>query len=175
MPQALICAQVDLASDLEGTALWREGLDRLTAATPEQARAMAAAARPELVLIDRDLPRAAALVATLRQDAATRRASIAVIARGDFEASELELLEAGANAVLRLPAGPDWDERLTRLITVPLRRDARFPVHFRVQALLPGSDTLPATALNVSRSGLLLEARLGALAVGEELDLEALL
>jgi hypothetical protein len=56
-----------------------------------------------------------------------------------------------------------------------VRREARFPVQFRVQALLQDCDTLRATALNVSRNGLLLETRLGALAVGEEVDLEALL
>jgi len=172
MPQALICSEADLAPDLARTVLWREGLDRLTAASYEQARMMAVAARPELVLVDRDLPRAAALVSALRQDEGTRRASIAVVARGDFEAVEVELLGAGADAVVRLPPGRGWDERLMRLVTIPVRRQARLPVSFRVQALLQGSGTLRATALNLSRSGLLLEARLGALAVGEEVDLE---
>jgi DNA-binding response OmpR family regulator len=174
MPRALICSGGDLSPELAKTALWRAGVERLTAYTLDQARMMAVAGRPDLVMVDRDLPRALELVGTLRQDEATRRASIAIIARGDFQSLEIELLEAGANAVMRLPAGPEWDERLVRLITVPVRREARFPVQFRVQALLQDCDTLRATALNVSRNGLLLET-LGALSVGEEVDLEALL
>ena len=175
MPRALICSGADLASELAKTVLWRSGVERLTAGSFEQTRMMAVAGRPDLVIIDRDLPRSSELVSALRQDEATRHASIAIVARGDFQSLEIELLEAGANSVLRLPAGPDWDERLMRLITVPLRREARFPVQFRVHALLQDCDTLGATALNVSLNGLLLETRLGALAVGEEVDMEAML
>jgi DNA-binding response OmpR family regulator len=175
MPRALICSGGDLSPELAKTALWRAGVERLTASSFDQARMMAVAGRPDLVVIDRDLPRAVALVGALRQDEATRHASIAIVARGDFQALEIELLEAGANAVLRLPAGPEWDERLMLLVTVPQRRDARFPVRFRVHALLQDCDTVGATALNVSRNGLLLETRLDALSVGEEVDLEALL
>lgn len=175
MARALLCTEVDLAPDLAATVLWRQEIERLQAASCDQAQMMAVAARPELVLVDRDLPRAAALVAALRADEGTRRASIAVVSRGDFDALELELLEAGANAVLRLPAGPEWDERLMQLIDVPTRREARIPVSFRVQAVLPSAAAVRATALNVSRHGLLLETRLGALAVGEAVDLEVAL
>jgi DNA-binding response OmpR family regulator len=175
MARALICAEVDLAPDLAATVLGREGTERLQATSYEQARMMAVAARPELVLVDRNLPRAAALVSALRLDAATRRASIAVLSAGEFDAVELELLDAGANAVLRRPPGPEWDERLTGLLAVPVRREARIPVSFRVQALLSSSDSVRATALNLSRHGLLLETRLGALTVGEEVDLQVAL
>jgi CheY-like chemotaxis protein len=171
MPQALICSEVDLASDLEKTVLGRGGVERLNASSADQARLMAVAARPELVLIDRDLPRAAALVAALRQEPATRRASIAVLARGDFLPAEVELLESGANAVLRLPPQSDWDERVRQLIEVPVRREARFPVSFTVVAFLDPGTPVSGTALNVSRNGLLLETRLDALDVGAEVDL----
>lgn len=172
MARALICTEADLAPDLAATVLWREGIERLQATSFDQARMMAVAARPELILVDRDLPRASALVSALRLDEGTRRASIAVVSRGDFDTAELELLDVGANAVLRLPPGAEWDERLTRLIEIPVRREARIPVSFRVQAVLPSSDTLRATALNVSRNGLLLETRLGALTVGEQVELQ---
>jgi DNA-binding response OmpR family regulator len=172
MARALICAEADLAPDLAATVLGREGTERLQATSFEQARMMAVAARPELVLVDRNLPRAAALVSALRRDDATRGASIAVLSGGEFDAVELELLDAGANAVLRRPAGPEWDERLNGLLAVPVRREARIPVSFRVQAILPSSDVVRATALNVSRHGLLLETRLGALSVGEEVELQ---
>lgn len=172
MPQALICSEVDLASDLERTALWRSGVERFTAASAEQARMMALAVRPGLVLVDRDLPRAASLVAALRQEPGTRGASIAVLARGDFEPGEVELLELGSNAVLRLPPGPDWDDRLTQLIQVPARRDARFPVSFKVVAFLAPGEPVGGTALNVSRNGLLLETHLDALHVGADVELQ---
>src|SRR5574341_2122964 len=99
MPLALVCSEADLDADLSRTLLWRDGIERHEAAGFEQARLMALAARPDLVLVDRDLPRAAALVGALRQDETTRAASIAVLARGEFDTVlELELLEAGANA-----------------------------------------------------------------------------
>ena len=41
--------------------------------------------------------------------------------------------ESEANAILRLPAGPEWNGRLERLMAVPVRKDARFPVSFDVQ------------------------------------------
>ena len=74
-----------------------------------------------------------------------------VAARGDFDPSEVELLEAGANAILRLPAGPEWDERLPRLMDVPVRREARFTVHFDVEAAAGAED--PAAALAINRIG----------------------
>jgi CheY-like chemotaxis protein len=172
MPHALICSEADLASELGKTVLWREGVERLTAATSDRARVIAVAARPDVVLVDRDLPGAVGLVSALRQEAGTRRASIAVLARGDFEPSEVELLAAGANAVLRLPPGGDWDERLVQLIDVPARRDARFPVSFQVVALLHHGETVGGTALNVSRNGLLLQTRLDALHVGADVELQ---
>jgi hypothetical protein len=172
MSHALICSEVDLSSDLERTVLRRGSVERFSAQNAEQARMMALAARPELVLVDRDLPRAASLVAALRQEPGTRGSSIAVLARGDFEPAEVELLELGANAVLRLPPGPDWDERLTQLIQVPARRDARFPVSFKVVAFLVPGEPVGGTALNVSRNGLLLETRLDALQVGADVELQ---
>src|SRR4029450_9155267 len=74
MPRALICSGGDLSPELAKTVLWRTGVERLTAATFDQARMMAVAGRPDLVVIDRDLPRSVELVGALRQDEAARRA-----------------------------------------------------------------------------------------------------
>jgi CheY-like chemotaxis protein len=170
MPVALICTQADLQSDLGHTLLWRAGMERHVATRLEDARMMAVAARPDIVIVDRELPRSDRLVAALREDPSTRGLSIVVAARGDFDPAEVELLEAGANAILRLPAGPEWDERLPRLLNVPERRQARFTVAFDVEAVVGGTEPTSANALNLSVSGMLLESPVG-LAVGDEVQL----
>jgi CheY-like chemotaxis protein len=172
MTAALICSQEDLQPELGHTLLWRTGIERHVATRVEDARMMAVAAKPDIVVVDRDLPRADQLVAALREDPSTRRLSIAIVARGDLDPAEVELLEAGANAILRLPPGPDWDERLVRLLDVPARREARLPVEFGVEAHgSPIGERFPAQAMNLSRSGILIETTAD-LRAGEELEIE---
>ena len=172
MAAALICSQEDLQPELGHTVLWRTGIERHVATRLEDARMMAVAVRPDIVVVDRDLPRADQLIAALREDPSTRRLSIAVVARGDLDPSEVALLEAGANAILRLPPGPDWDERLVRLLVVPARREARLPVEFGIDTLGTGvGERVPAQAVNLSRSGILIETSVD-LGVGDELELE---
>jgi CheY-like chemotaxis protein len=171
MPVALICSQAELEGDLGHTLLWRAGMERHVATRLEDAQMMAVAARPDIVIVDRELPRSDKLVAALREDPTTRGLSIVVAARGDFDPAEVELLEAGANAILRLPAGPEWDERLTRLMDVPVRRDARFTVHFDVDTTAGAGDPSAALAVNLSMSGMLLESPIP-LAVGDEIQLQ---
>jgi DNA-binding response OmpR family regulator len=173
VPIALICSPTNLDRELGSTVLYRVGVVRQEARRLEEARTLAIAASPDIVVVDRDLPRADGLVSALRQDPSTRALSIAVVSRGDFDPLEVILLEAGANAILRLPAGPEWDERLTRLMSVPVRRHARFAVSFNVVAMVGDyEDPVPASGLNVSRNGLLLETRLADLKVGDMLRLE---
>jgi DNA-binding response OmpR family regulator len=155
---ALICTRADLAAELGGTLLWRSGVERQVVDHQEEALLVAMAARPQLVVVDRDLPGAGRLVTGLREDPLTRQLSIVVVARGDFDPAEVELLEAGANAILRIPAGPEWNDRLQRLIDVPLRRNARFFVSFRVAAAHGPGPAEPALALNLSVAGILIEA-----------------
>lgn len=173
MSLALICSEKDLEGELGHTLLWRSGFDRHRTAAVEDARRLAAAAKPDIVVVDRELPGAVKLVVALRGDPSTKHVSIAVVARGDFDPSELELLEAGANAILRLPAGPDWDTRLMRLVQIPARRNTRLPVSLRVDATVSlEAKAVAATALNISENGLLLEARGALLQVGDDLHLE---
>jgi CheY-like chemotaxis protein len=170
MPVVLICTQAELEPDLGHTLLWREGVERHVAGRLEDARMMAVAAKPDIVIVDRELPRSDKLVAALREDPSTRGLSIVVAARGDFDPAEVELLEAGANAILRLPAGPEWDERLPRLMDVPTRREARFTVHFDVEETVGAGDPAAALAVNLSMSGMLLESPIP-LGVGDEIHL----
>lgn len=172
MAAALICSQQDLQPELGQTVLWRTGIQRHVATRVEDARMMAVAAKPDIVVVDRDLPRADKLIASLREDPSTRRLSIAIVARGDLDPAEVALLEAGANAILRLPPGPDWDERIVRLLDVPARREARLPVEFGIDTLGTGvGERVPAQAVNLSRTGILIETSAD-LGVGDELELE---
>ena len=81
----------------------------------------------------RAMPGAAAIVAALRQDPITRPTAIVALGRSEFGFDHLDLLEAGANAILPLPPGHDWDDRLMRLIHVPVRRATRFPVDMALE------------------------------------------
>src|SRR5258706_773593 len=110
MVSVLICTHSDLDHDLGHTLLWRQDVARHGVPRLEEALMMALAAHPSIVVVDRDLPWAGRLVTALRGDPSTRGLSIAVVARGDFDPGEVELLEAGANAILRLPLGFDSDE-----------------------------------------------------------------
>ena len=172
MTAVLICSHAeDLKADLGGTLLWRQGVERQVATKMEEARMLAVAARPRLVVIDRDLPWAARLVTALREDPSTRGLSLVVMARGDFDATEVELLECGANAILSLPAGPEWNQRLERLMDVPVRKETRFPVSFGLEASSNGGGPANAQALNLSSSGILIETEV-ALQVQDEVQLQ---
>jgi DNA-binding response OmpR family regulator len=175
MPVALLCTHAALDEELGHTLLWRGDVERVVAAKPEEARMMAVAVKPDLVLVDRDLPWCERFVTGLREDPASRGLSIAILARGDMDPAEVGLLEAGANAILRLPPGDDWDQRLHDLLHVPARRDTRFAVRFDVESLGGASETsVHGTAVNLSVRGLLLESPV-ALRLGDDLSLSLLL
>jgi DNA-binding NarL/FixJ family response regulator len=171
MTAVLICSHAeDLKADLGGTLLWRNDVERQVATKMEEVLMLAVAARPRIVVIDRDLPWAARILSALREDPTTRGLSLVVMARGDFDAAEVELLECGANAILRLPAGPEWNQRLERLMDVPVRKETRFPVSFAVEASNGGGGA-NAQALNLSASGMLIETEI-ALNVLDEVQLQ---
>jgi CheY-like chemotaxis protein len=170
MPTALICSPSALDAELSDTAIWRSGLTRHVVTTADEALEKARAIKPELVFVDRDMPGADRIVVTIRREASTRRSSIVVIARGDMDPIEVDLLEAGANAILRLPVNPEWDERLEKLIAVPVRRELRAPVHFEIEARTgDGVEAAAATALNVSATGMLIDCTFK-LRIGDDLD-----
>jgi CheY-like chemotaxis protein len=171
MVSALICTHSDLEMELGRTLLWRQDVDRHVVSRLEEARTLALAARPSIVVVDRDLPWAERLVRALREDTSTRRLSIVVVARGDFEPGEIELLESGANAILRIPFDDDADARLRRLIDVPARKAARFSVALRATAYGAGLPPEPGLALNLSLTGILMDVSI-TLTVGQPLELE---
>ena len=155
-------------AELQRTLLWRGGIERHVASGFADALSKAIAAGPDLVILDRDLPEALRLVQDLR---AARKMSIAVVARGDFSTEEVQLLEVGANAIFRLPAGPEWDDRLSRLMNVPRRESVRTAISVEIQAI--GAARVDATelgrVLDVSVAGMLIEC-FTTLDMGTELE-----
>ena len=79
MPAVLICSHGDVQKDLRGTLLWRDDMERHVVAKMEEARMLAVASRPRLVVVDRDLPWASRIVTALREDPTTRGLSIVVM------------------------------------------------------------------------------------------------
>jgi CheY-like chemotaxis protein len=167
MPLALILSLDSLERELGETVLWRRNMERRMARTLDEAMQYAATERPDIIVVDHEFPGAAEAVAQLRQEERTRAISIVALARGDFDSSEIELISAGVNAILRLPPGGDWDDRLVRLIHVPVRKEARLSLHLLIQDSAETDEVLPALALNLSVNGMLVESG-RALALGED-------
>jgi DNA-binding response OmpR family regulator len=169
--RAVIVSAADLSFDLRETLLCRSNVERHGARSFADVRQLAAGGRPDVVVVDSALPGAAAVVAALRQDAATRSVAIVALARSEFSFGQLDLLDAGANAILPLPPGADWDDRLMRLVHAPVRRATRLDVDIAVEGGMRGGLRLSGRALNLSVNGLLLDCQ-QALEVGDDLRLE---
>jgi len=166
VPVILICAPDPLTDELHDTLLWRDGIERHVASSFAEALSKAVAVRPDLAVVDRDLPEARRLVEDLRT---VGKFSIAIVARGDFEPDEVALLEAGANAILRLPAGPGWDDRVARLMHVARRKSVRAPVSVEFEGRSGAVDRIFGRLVNLSVSGMLIECD-AALDVGTDID-----
>lgn len=156
MPSVLICAPGPLMDDLQDTLLGRDDIDRRITTRAAEAIAMMLMAKPDLVIIDARLAEAEALIAGIRSNPVTRPVSILVVAGGEFSPAEVRFIDAGANAILELPAGPDWDDRLSSLIYVPTRRTARLAATVQFEAVA-GIESIAGTVLNLSEHGMLVE------------------
>jgi len=164
MRRVVVCSERDLRPDLAPTIVGRQGIEVYRAQKFEDARLLSSTLGPKAILVDRDLPEARAFIQRLRKDVATQNRSIAVLARGAMQEKELDLLSAGANTVLRLPPDEGWDERLSRLMSVPPRQQARLVV--RIEAAT--EPECAAAILNISSGGMLLATH-QQLRVNEEL------
>ncbi len=174
MPTVVLCSTVPrdiLSEELSETLVFRDDITRLFADSVEALDQAVTAEKPDLIVVDRDFEDAVALVLKLRADLATRQVSMIALARSDFGPVEVALLDAGVNAVLRLPASVDWDERLARLIAVPARRDVRLPLALELEADLGiGVHSALGMALNLSVNGMLIETDCE-LTIGDDVDL----
>jgi CheY-like chemotaxis protein len=165
MLRILLCSPTDMRAELAGSVIGRQGIELYRATEMKDIRLLVSTLGCQLILVDQDVPDLPAFLGQLRQDEATRSRSVAVVTRGGFRADDLELLQSGANAILRLPPDETWTERLSRLLTVPVRQEARIPVHFAV-SFMPEQ---PGFAVNLSSGGMLL-ATAAPLAMHQEID-----
>jgi len=167
---AVIVSAHDLEDQLRETLLFRSNVARVRASGLDEVRRAAQQGRVDIVIVDAALPDAPALTAALRREPLTRGLSIAGLGHSDFSLVLVALLESGVNAVLPLPPGADWDDRLMRLVHVPARKVARFPVSFAVGVGRGPGEPFEGRALDLSVHGLLLRSTFP-LEVGEDLRL----
>ncbi|MBK5255408.1 MAG: PilZ domain-containing protein [Vicinamibacteria bacterium] len=158
MAVVLICSNRSLDGDLKGTLLFRSDVQREQVRSTTEAQARLSAGGIALFCIHREVRGVEVLIKALRRSAALKRMSIVVFSEDDFDPSEVEVLEAGANAILRLPPADDFDQRLGQLIEVPTRKDVRLPVRLQVTASSGFGATVPVLAQNLSRTGILIES-----------------
>jgi PilZ domain-containing protein len=151
----LICARPDLESDLSHTLFWRDDLERYVAERADEAKMLALATEPHVVVVERDLPGAEELVAALRSQSLPHPVSIVALSY----AAAKEAPDDRLDAVLALPPGPEWDARLDQVLEVPTRKQERFEVHFDIQTELRRARPIvhKGLALNMSSGGILIE------------------
>ena len=158
MAVVVICANRSLDRELEGTVLFRSDMERETVRSVGEAQTRLNAGRVALLCLHRNVSGIETLIRNLRKSNTLKRVSIVVLSEDDFDPSEVELLEAGANAILRLPPGDDFNDRVGKLIEVPFRRDVRIPVRLQVSASSSFGATIPVLGLNLSATGILVES-----------------
>jgi PilZ domain len=167
MPIALLCSEGPLP-ELAETVLGRQDVDRRFARTADEVRRITRDTRPDIAVVDGAFTPLKEVVTGLRRY--PRQVSIVVLARESMPVDEVELMEAGANAVLVPPPGPQWDLALSRLFTVPPRKHTRVPVYFETEVRTPGQVHVGlGTILNLSVHGALIETD-HPLQLGDTLD-----
>lgn len=152
MLRALICSRRDLRPELADTIIGRQAVETYRVENFENARLVGASLGVQVILVDREFPNVIPFIKQLRQEPSTRDRSIAVLGRGFRPDTDAEVLTAGANAILRLPPDAGWDDRFSKLLTVPVRQQARILVHIEVMS----DPEYPAAILNLSPGGMLL-------------------
>ena len=144
--RALIVSKQDLKPELAPTIIGRQGIEVYRVEKITDAKLVGQSLGVQVILVDREFPDPAAFIQKLRKEPATRDRSIAVLSRRAVGNTDRELLTAGANAILPLPPDAKWDDRFTKLLSVPVRQQARMPVHIEHAT---GFDT-EAIVLNLS-------------------------
>jgi hypothetical protein len=167
----LICAGSDLESDLRRTLFWREDLERYVAERTDEARVLALSTEPHVVVVELELPGTDKLLDSLRSQSLPHPVSIVALSRiGSTPGAHASA--DGVDAVLALPPGPEWDDRLVDVLQMPTRKQARFEVSFGVEARLRHRPiTQRSLALNISAGGILIEGGDLQLHAGDDVNL----
>jgi CheY-like chemotaxis protein len=169
--RAVLVSAIDLSRELHATVLYCNNVERLAATAASDVRRHAEQGRLDVIVVDSAISGASGLVAALRQDPLTRPTAIVALGRSEFGLGQLDLLQAGANAILPLPPKADWDDRLMRLVNVPARRVTHLAVEAMIEGGLRGGLGFRARLLNLSVHGLLLECP-EEIQIGDDLRLD---
>ena len=170
MIHVVIVSAGTLEDQLKETLLFRHNVARIRASNVDEVKRAVESGQVDVVIVDASFPEAPAVAAALRREPLTRGLSIAGLGHSDFGLVLIQLIESGVNAVLPLPPGADWDDRLMRLVHVPARKVARFPVNFAVGVGRADAEPFEGKALNLSVHGLLLLSSFP-LEIGEDVRL----
>ncbi len=103
MPSVLICSHKDTWASLGPTLLGRDGIDRFKAGRLEDAQLLAKTTRPGAGAAGPRPAEGARFPGDVPRGARDAQGSIACSPTATSSRAELELLELGANAILRLP------------------------------------------------------------------------
>jgi PAS domain S-box-containing protein len=160
-PRALIVSARDLHDELEATVLWRDGVERRHVDGTDAAFEEAKRFSPNLVIVEATAEQPArALIAALRECAATKGTAIVVLSRDLLADAERALVLAGANLTVPLPLNVElWGGRLEQLLLAPPRLETRTPVRAALWSQAAEEPVeFPGTCLNISRAGMRIEA-----------------
>jgi len=168
----LLLDGVKLFLRLEETLLQRQGWTIFTAGTGEEAKAILARERVDLLIMDYVLPDVTGdeLVRWVRENAETRDMSILIVtARGLREHID-RCMSAGCNAFLFKPVSRTvLCAKVQEMLDVPARRHVRTLIRLEVKASCKDRFFFGNT-VNLSVSGVLLETPLD-IGLGESIDL----
>lgn len=161
MSVVLACSN-EILTALRKTILWRGEIERLTVTEMEDALAITLAAslarKPVVVIVDAAMPWARSFVSAIRADDVTGSVPIVVVSRTDLGTRAHDFLVAGATALLPFPPTDNWDRRLAALAGARARRSERRPVRLPVLAVDAVGSPVPAVAVNLSETGMLIES-----------------
>jgi hypothetical protein len=160
MPKVLIVSATDLRSELSRTVLGESDIEWLLAPDAQAGLDAARIHQPKLLIISAsEVPEVEAFVLRIREDAVTRRASVAVLVPSIAPGEEESLCRAGANTVLVGRVDPFlWNQPLGQLLQVAGRREVSIPLRLWVWfRFSPDEQPARALCLNLSVSGMHLE------------------
>jgi CheY-like chemotaxis protein len=169
----LIADDVKASLELERTFLRRADCQVLTARSGREVLALAEAERPELILLDSEMPEMNGLETIRALQADERLRGIPVVLLSAKAMAE-EAAAAGAKDFVQRPVD---EERFLKVVTrysrARIRKDLRRGLETTAQVLC-GDCSCEARVMNVSAGGLFLRADC-ALQVGDKLSLQFLL
>lgn len=144
--------------DLETSFLKRTDCTLFKALNGLEALRIAKAEHPDIIFLDLEMPvmNGVECCRFLKSDEGTKDIPIVIVTASE---KEEECFKAGCSSYLRKPIDETiFLKEIQKYVMVIVRKDPRLYVSIPVKVTFKGSKT-PGTALNISRSGILLESK----------------